>query len=359
MVRQVRGLGKLVPEEVRWIPAATEGRVERILVKPGTAVTPDSVLLELSNPELENLAKDALWQLKEAEAHFTNLRNKLESQVLDQKAALATTEASAEEAQLQLEADTELWRQGLIPDLTLKVSQSRSQGLATRLELDRKRLEIAAKSTDAELAAQRARLEQLRAQAELRRDQVGQLIVRAGIEGVLQELAVEVGQRVAPRATLAKVTVPGRLKAELKIAETQSKDVQVGQRASIDTRNGTVEGKVSRVDPAVRSGSVTVDVVLTPPLPKGARPDLSVEGMIELERLDDILYVGRPAFAQEHTVVELFRLSDDGRSAVRVQVRLGRFSVNTAEILGGLAAGDQVVLSDTSTWDSLDRLRLE
>jgi len=358
MVRQVRGLGTLVPEEIRWIPAATEGRVERILIKPGSAVKPDSVLLELSNPELENTADEAEWQLKAAEADYTSLKVRLQSQLLDQKAAFATVEANARQARLQAAADEELATHGLISDLNLKLSKSRADELDTRQDLDRQRLEIAAESTQAELAAQAARLEQLRAQAALRRNQVRQLRVRAGIEGVLQQLPVEVGQRAAPGATLAKVTVPGRLKAELKIAETQAKDIQIGQPASIDTRNGIVKGQVSRIDPAVLAGTVTVDVALTGPLPKGARPDLSVEGTIELERLNEVLYVGRPAFGQEQGVVGLFRLADEGKGAVRVQVKLGRSSVNTVEILDGLEAGDQVILSDTSAWDAFDRLRL-
>ena len=358
MVRQVRGLGTLVPEEIRWIPAATEGRVERILIKPGSAVKPDSVLLELSNPELENAADDAAWQLKAAEADYTTLKVRLQSQLLDQKAAFATVQANARQAKLQAAADAELATHGLISDLALKMSQSRADELDTRQDLDRQRLEIAAESTQAELAAQAARLEQLRAQAALRRNQVRQLRVRAGIEGVLQQLPVEVGQRAAPGATLAKVTVPGRLKAELKIAETQAKDIQIGQPASIDTRNGIVKGQVSRIDPAVLAGTVTVDVALTGPLPKGARPDLSVEGTIELERLNEVLYVGRPAFGQEQGVVGLFRLADEGKGAIRVQVKLGRSSVSTVEILAGLEAGDQVILSDTSAWDAFDRLRL-
>jgi len=357
MVRQVRGLGTLVPEEIRWIPAATEGRVEQILIKPGTAVKTESVILELSNPELESAAMDAGWQLKAAEADDANLKVKLQSQLLDQKAAYATVQANAKQARLQAEADTELAKHGLISDLQMKLSTSRAEESAIRQELEEKRLEIAVESMQAELAAQEARLEQLRAQADLKRSQVRQLRVRAGIDGVLQQLPVEVGQRIAPGGTLAKVTVPGRLKAELKIAETQAKDVQIGQRASIDTRNGLAEGTVSRVDPAVLNGTVTVDVALAGTLPKGARPDLSVEGTIELERLDDVLYVGRPAFGQEQSVVGMFKLDGDG-GAARVQVKLGRSSVNRVEILDGLNPGDQVILSDTSAWDAFDRLRL-
>jgi HlyD family secretion protein len=358
MLRQVRGLGTLVPEEIRWIPAATEGRVERILIKPGSLVTPDSVIVELSNPELENSASEADWLLKAAEADYTTLKVRLQSQLLDQKAAFATVEANARQAKLQAAADEELATHGLISDLALKLSKSRADELDTRQDLDRQRLGIAAESTEAELASQTARLEQLRAQAALRRNQVRQLRVRAGIEGVLQQLPVEVGQRLAPGATLAKVTVPGRLKAELKIAETQAKDILIGQPASIDTRNGLVKGSVSRIDPAVQAGTVTVDVALAGTLPKGARPDLSVEGTIELERLNEVLYVGRPAFGQEQGVVGLFRLTDEGKGAVRTQVKLGRSSVNTVEILEGLDAGDQVILSDTSAWDAFDRLRL-
>jgi HlyD family secretion protein len=358
MLRQVRGLGTLVPEEIRWIPAATEGRVERILIKPGSLVKVDSVIVELSNPELENTANEAEWQQKAAEADYTTLKVRLQSQLLDQKAAFATVEANARQAKLQAAADEELATHGLISDLALKLSKSRADELDTRQDLDRQRLEIAAESTQAELASQTARLEQLRAQAALRHNQVRQLRVRAGIEGVLQQLPVEVGQRIAPGATLAKVTVPGRLKAELKIAETQAKDILIGQPAAIDTRNGVVKGSVSRIDPAVQGGTVTVDVALTGTLPKGARPDLSVEGTIELERLNEVLYVGRPAFGQEQGVVGLFRLADEGKSAVRIQVKLGRSSVNTVEILEGLDAGDQVILSDTSAWDAFDRLRL-
>jgi len=358
MLRQVRGLGTLVPEEIRWIPAATEGRVERILIKPGSPVTADSVIVELSNPELENTASEADWLLKAAEADYTTLKVKLQSQLLDQKAAFASVEANARQAKLQAAADEELATHGLISDLALKLSKSRADELDTRQDLDHQRLEIAAESTEAELASQTARLEQLRAQAALRRNQVRQLRVRAGIEGVLQQLPVEVGQRIAPGATLAKVTVPGRLKAELKIAETQAKDIVIGQPAAIDTRNGVVKGSVSRIDPAVQGGTVTVDVALTGTLPKGARPDLSVEGTIELERLNEVLYVGRPAFGQEQGVVGLFRLTDEGKGAVRTQVKLGRSSVNTVEILEGLDAGDQVILSDTSAWDAFDRLRL-
>jgi len=358
LVRQVRGLGTLVPEEIRWIPAQSQGRVERVLVRPGTMVKRDTVLIEMSNPQLDLEALDAAWQLKAAEAEYINLKVRLESQLLDQQAAAATIRANHEQARLQAEADAELAGKGLVSAISMKMSKARFEELTTRLELEKRRLELNAEAVKTELAVQEARLEQVRALSRMKRGLVEALRVRAGIEGVLQQLPVEVGQQISPGATLAKVTVPGRLKAELRIAETQAKDIQIGQKASIDTRNGIVAGVVARVDPAVQNGTVTVDVSMTGPLPKGARPDLSVDGTIELEKLDDVLFVGRPAFGQEHAAVGLFRLEQDGQEADRVRVRLGRASVNTVEILEGLQEGDQVILSDTSAWDAFDHLRL-
>jgi HlyD family secretion protein len=358
LLRQVRGLGTLVPEEIKWIPAQTEGRVERILVRPGAPVEPGTVLLELSNPELDLQALDADWQLKAGEAEYINLKVRLESQLLDQQAQAATVRATFHQARLQADADEELGSKGLVSDITRKISQSRAEELASRLEIEQKRLEINAESIKTQMAVQEARLEQLRGLARLRRNQVAALRVRPGIAGVLQQLPVEVGQRIAPGAILAKVTVPGRLKAELRIAETQARDIQIGQKAAIDTRNGVVEGTVSRIDPAVQNGTVTVDVAIGGPLPKGARPDLTVDGTIELEKLDDVLYVGRPASASEQSVVGLFRLMASGGEASRVQVRLGRASVSAVEIVEGLEEGDQVILSDVSRWDAFDRLRL-
>jgi HlyD family secretion protein len=357
MLRQVRGLGTLVPEEIRWIPALSEGRVERILVQPGTPVKRDTVLLELSNPQIDLDALDTAWQLKAAEAETINLKVQLESQRLDQAAASATIEANQKQARLQADADEELAKQGLVSTLNLKISQSRADELTIRLEIEKRRLEINSEAVQAQLAVQEARLEQLRALAALKRRQVEGLRVRAGIDGVLQQLPVQVGQQIAPGATLAKVTVPGRLKAELRIAETQAKDILIDQKAAIDTRNGIVPGRVMRIDPAVENGTVKVDVALEGPLPKGARPDLSVDGTIELERLADVLQVGRPAFGQEQSTVGLFRLNGTGEAA-RVQVKLGRSSVNLVEIVDGLKEGDQVVLSDTSAWDAFDRIRL-
>lgn len=357
-LRQVRGSGTLVPEEVNWIPAVSEGRVDRILIHPGTQVTADSVILELSNPELTLAAQDALLNLKAAEAESTDLRVRLESQLLTQRAAAMQVEAEHHQARLQAEADTELGKSGLVSGLAVKLSNVRADELANRAEIEKKRLEIIEESNRAQIAVQRSRVDQIHALADLRRSQLEALRVRAGRDGVLQQLPLEVGQRVTPGTVLAKVAEPGRLKAELRIAETQAKDILIGQPATIDTRNGVVAGRVSRIDPAVQNGTVTVDVQMVGALPKGARPDLSVDGAIELENLADVLFVGRPAFGQEHSVVGLFKLDEDGQGAARVQVHMGRSSVNAIEIVVGLKVGDQVILSDTSAWDAFDRIRL-
>jgi HlyD family secretion protein len=301
---------------------------------------------------------DAEFQLRAAEASYEDLRVRLESQLLNQRAVAASVQAEFSQARLQAEADQELHDQGLIGDLTLKLSQVRSDELATRHELEQQRLEIASESVDAQLAAEKARVAQMRALYRLRRDQVDALKVRAGIDGVLQQMPVEVGQEVTPGTILAKAAQPEKLKAELRIAETQAKDIEVGQVASIDTRNGVIEGEVIRVDPAVQEGTVTVDVALIGELPKGARPDLSVDGTIEIERLEDVLYVGRPAYGQAESTIGLFKLLEDGETCTRTRVRLGKSSVNTIEILDGLLEGEQVILSDTSAWDAYDRIRL-
>jgi HlyD family secretion protein len=344
--------------EIRWIAARTNGRVERVLTLPGVIVEADTVLIEMSNPELEQSALDAEYQLRAAEASYEDLRVQLESQLLNQRAMAASVQAEFSQAKLQAEADQDLHNQGLIGDLTLKLSQVRAEELATRHELEQERLEIASDSVDAQLLAEKARVEQVRALYTLRKNQVDALKVRAGINGVLQQMPMEVGQEVTPGTTLAKVAQPEKLKAELRIAETQAKDIEVGQKASIDTRNGVIEGEVMRVDPAVLEGTVTVDVALIGELPKGARPDLSVDGTIEIERLENVLYVGRPAYGQANSTIGLFKLLEDGETAVRVQVRLGKSSVNTIELREGLFEGDQVILSDTSAWDAYDRIRL-
>ncbi|MEE9265060.1 MAG: HlyD family efflux transporter periplasmic adaptor subunit [Vicinamibacteria bacterium] len=357
MLRQVRGPGTLVPEEIRWISARTDGRIERRAL-PGIRVEADTIVLEMSNPELEQAAMDAKFQLLAAEAEFVDLKVQLQSQFLNQRAEAASVQAEYNQARLQAEADEKLREEGLIGDLIVQMSRVRAKELAIRHELEQKRLEIASESVEAQLAARRARVEQFRALAELRHEQVRALKVRAGIDGVLQQVPVEEGQQVTPGTILAKVARPDKLKAELRIAETQAKDIEVGQKATIDTRNGLIEGKVIRVDPAVQEGTVQVDVALIGPLPKGARPDLSVDGTVELERLEDILYVGRPAYGQAESTIGLFRILEDGKTAVRVQVQLGRSSVSTIEIVQGLNENDQVILSDTSAWDSYDRIRL-
>jgi HlyD family secretion protein len=357
LVVNVRGLGTLVPEEIRWIPAVTEGRVERIVLHPGTEVTPESVILELTNPEVEQLALDAESLLREAEAQYVETKVNLERGHLDQQATAARIQSEYHQAKLRAETDAQLAKQGLIADLTLQLSKLAADELAQRNAIEKERLTKNAEAVQAQLSVQRARVEQRRTMARLRREQVRQLQVRSGLAGVLQQVPVEVGQRVTPGTNLARVAQPDHLKAVIRVAETQIRDVQLGQPASIDTRNGIVEGKVSRIDPAAQNGTVTVDVALTGKLPRGARPDLTVDGTIETARLADVLYVSRPAQGQPDTLITLFKVQEDG-GAVRTRVRLGRASVNTIEIVEGLVVGDQVVLSDTSQWDAFDRIRL-
>jgi len=358
MLRQVRGLGSLVPEEVRWVPAPADGRVERILVQPGTTVAADTVIMELSNPDLELAALDAETQARAAEAQYAETVAQLQSVQLEREAGAARVQAEYEQARLRADTDAELAKQGLVADLTLKLSQVTARELANRHSLELRRLEAGATAARAQLAAQRALVEQRRAEARLRRSQARSLAVSPGLGGVLQQVAVEVGQRIAAGAVLAKVAEPTRLKAVLRVAETQAKDVQIGQPVSVDTRNGLVPGRVARVDPAVQNGTVTVDVTLTGPLPSGARPDLTVDGTIELERLADVVYMGRAAQAQPEAAMTIFRVDPDGSAATRVKVRLGRASVSTIEVREGLTPGDQVLLSDTSAWDSVDHVRL-
>ena len=358
MVRQVRGTGTLVPEAIRWIPATTEGTVERIVIRPGADVRPDTVILELRNPELEQTALEAELQLAAAEARYRSREVELESQMLTQRAALATVESELTQATLQLEADQQLADKGLVSQLVLKQSQARAQELEIRYGLEQERLQIEAASVEAQLAVEQADVDSVRTLWQLRQDQVADLKVRAGIHGVLQQVPLDEGQRVTTGTNLARVGDPSVLKAELRIAETQAKDIQIGQAAAIDTRNGIIPGHVVRIDPAVENGTVTVDVTLDGDLPRGARPDLTVDGTIELERLDDVIFVGRPVFGQEESVISLFRLDADSDEARRVTVGLGRASVNTIEVLEGLQPGDRVVLSDMSAWDAFDRVRL-
>jgi HlyD family secretion protein len=358
MLRQVRGPGTLVPREIRWIAAQTDGRVERIVVRPGAVVDPDTVLLELSNPDLMQQTEEARFALEAAKADFTETELNLRSQQLDQRASHAMARAEYESARLQAEAEKLLAEEGIVSTLQYRRSELLAEQLKVRLEIETDRLEQFAVSVEARLAAQSARLEQVRNAYQRRLEQVDSLNVKAGIAGVLQQVPVEEGQRVTLGANIARVARPEELMAELRIAETQARDVQIGQRVDVDTRNGIVEGRVVRIDPAVQAGTVRVDVDLVGALPRGARPDLSVDGTIELERLEHVVYTGRPAYGQPNSTVSLFKLSEDGRTAVRTPVQLGRSSVNAIEILQGLAPGEQVILSDTSTWDNHDRIRL-
>ncbi len=358
MVRDVRGLGTLVPEDIRWITALTDARIERRVLLPGTVVKPYSVILELSNPELLTLAQDADSQARAADARYTELKVRLQSQLLDQKAVAARIAAESRQARLRADADAELHKNGLIADITLKLSQSAADELEHREKMEEQRLAIAGEAIEAQLKVQQADVEQRRAQAALRRSQVDALHLRAGIDGVLQQVPVEVGQRVSAGTNLARVARPEKLKAEIRIPETLARDVVPGQKAVVDTRNGFIEGRVIRVDPAVQNGTVTVDIGLVGELPRGARPDLTVDGTIELERLSDALHVGRPAMGQPQSTVGLFRVVKGTTEALRVRVKLGSASVSTIQILEGLDVGDEVILSDTSAWDSADRIRL-
>ncbi len=360
MLRQVRGLGTLVPvdEARRWIPAATQGRVERIVLRPGAIVTPDTVILELSDPDAQQLLDDAEQQYLAAEADLASLEARLQTERLTQRSTAATVEADFQQARLEKEVNEDLARDGLVSALVLKQSTVRAESLATRNALEQDRVKVADDNIRAQLKAQQARIDQLRSLLELRRRRVDELRVRAGMNGVLEQVPVEVGQQVATGTNLARVADPNRLKAELRIAETQARDLTIGQVAQVDTRNGFIPGKVVRIDPSAVNGTVTVDVELEGDLPRGARPDLSVDGTVELDRLENVLYVGRPAFGQEQSTVGLFKLDPATGEASRLQVQLGRSSVNTIEVVGGLAEGDQVVLSDMSAWDQFDRIRL-
>jgi HlyD family secretion protein len=358
MVRDVRGNGTLVPEVTRWVPAPADGRVEKILLKAGVEVDPSTVIAELSNPQLEQTASDTDLQVKAAQADQETLKVKLESDTMTQKAAIATINAQYSQAKLQLDADEVLAKQGLVADLTLKISRVNVQDLANRLKVEQERLAVNSKSTKAQLNAAASRLDQLRALATLRRQQVDELKVRAGSSGVLQQVLVTEGQQVTPGTNLARVADPASLKAVLRVAETQISGVRIGQPVIVDTRNGLIQGTVSRIDPAAREGTFEIDASLIGPLPPSARPDLSVDGTIELERLKDVLKVGRPAFGQAQQTIGMFVLSPDGTEAERRSVKLGRNSVSQIEILEGLKEGDRVIISDTTALDSYNRIRI-
>lgn len=358
LLREVRGPGTLVPKEIRWIAAETSARVERIVVKPGAAVQPDTIILELSNPELEDQLRAAQTAVTAAESDLAAKRTDLKSRLLDEQSALAAANAEYASSRMQAEAEKPLAEKGIIPGVQYRRTLITLEQLKSRVDIEQQRVAEFQRNIAAQLAAEQARLDQLVNTRELRRRQADALHVRAGIAGVLQRVPLEEGQQVAAGTNLARVARPGELMAELRIAETQAKDITLGQPVKVDTRNGVVDGKVLRVDPAVQNGSVQVDVELTGTLPPGARPDLSVDGTVEIERLPDVLYVGRPAFGQPDSEVRLFRVGADGVAA-RVPVRLGKSSVNQIEVQNGLAVGDRVVLSDTSAYDQYDRIRLK
>jgi HlyD family secretion protein len=358
MLRQVRGSGTLVPEDIRWVNTQSSGRVDRIILRPGAQVTPDTVILELTNPQLEQLVRDAELSYRSAQAAFTNRKAELQSALLSQEANTAQIETSYSQAALDLEANETLYKEGLISELTLKGKRGLEADLKNRLNVEKRRLEITREGMNSQLAPQEADVNQRRAAWELRQRELGDLKVKAGMSGILQQVPVERGQQVGPGTNLARVANPTNLKAELRIAETQTKDIRIGQYAEVDTRNGKVKGHVSRIDPASTGGTVGVDVIMDGPLPAGSRPDLSVDGEIQLEKLDNIIYVGRPAFGQENSTVTIFKVSANGE-AHATKVKLGRASVNTIEVLEGLQPGDQVILSDMSQFDAFDRVQLK
>ena len=358
MLRLVRGSGTLVPEEIRWIPARTSGRVERILLRPGATVAPGTVILELSNPELQQQVKEAELAFQSAQASFQNRKTELESSLLSQQASVAGVKSQHEDAVLRLQADEKLFKDGLISEIQYKQAVSREAELRNRLKIEEQRFSMAQSGVKSQLAPQESQVDQARATYGLRVQQLDDLRVKAAMDGVLQLVPVEVGAQVGPGTNLARVANPTKLKAEVRIAETQTKDIRIGQQAEVDTRNGIIKGRVSRIDPSAVGGTVGVDITLEEALPDGARPDLSVDGTITLEKLDKVIYVGRPAFGQEHSTVQLFKLDGTTGEAHRVQVKLGRSSVNQIEILEGLRPGDQVILSDMSAQDAYDRIRL-
>ena len=358
MVRDVKGNGTLVPQVTRWIPAPADGRVEKILAQVGVEVAAGTVIVELSNPQMEQQAVDAEFQVRTAEADAENLKTRLESDGMTQQSQIASINAEYSQAKLQLDSEESLAKQGLVAELPLKVSRVHVQDLANRLRVEQQRLAVSAKSNKAQLNAQQSRVEQLRALAKLKKDQVDALKVRAGTSGVLQQVSVQEGQQVTPGVNIARIADPASLKAELKVAETQINDVKEGQDAIVDTRNGLIHGRVSRIDPAAREGTFTVDITFSEALPQSARPDLSVDGTIELERLRNVLYVDRPAFGQAQQTIGMFKLTPDGQEAARTQVRLGRTSVSTVEVIDGLREGDQVIISDTTSMDNYNRIRV-
>jgi HlyD family secretion protein len=358
MIIDVRGIGTLVPEDIAWIPALTDSHVDKIVLRPGAIVKADSVIIELSDPVLQRETLDAEYQLKAAQADLESLRVTINSELLNQRSTTASVRSDYEQAKIQHEVDAKLHAEGIGADVTEQLSRVKEEQLAVRLKLEEDRTKNAEDSAGARIQAQQSKVDQQRALYDLKKSELDALHVRAGIDGVLQLVPVEVGQHVKPGDNLARVANPKRLKAEIKIPETQAKDITIGQPATVDTRNGIVKGLVSRIDPSVQNGTVTVDVQFSDPLPNGARPDLSVDGTIELDNLKDVLYVGRPVHGQADSTIGLFKLVDDGSEAVRVNVKIGKVSVNSVQVLDGLKVGDKVILSDMSPMDAFDRIRL-
>jgi HlyD family secretion protein len=366
MLRQIHGTGSLVPQDVVWISAQTDGRIEKIFVEAGSPMTTGAPIMQLSNPTLSATMTGALYDLKQAEADYEDLQVTLQSTRFDKQASAAQVVFDYQQAKIKAERDKQLADQGLIPSMDYKLSLAQARDLETRSQIEDKRVGIIERSSETQLASQRVKIEQLKAMYELKKQQVDELSVRADVAGILQQLGsgapgvpvLEVGQNVVAGSILAKIAQQDRLKAQLKVTETEAKDISLGQTASIDTRNGIIPGKVIRIDPGAVNGTVLVDVALIGPLPQGARPDLSVDGMIDIEHLGEVLSIGRPAAGQPNSTVTLFKLDPDGRTATRTTVKLGRASVNSIEVLGGLNAGDKVILSDMSALDSHERIRL-
>jgi HlyD family secretion protein len=359
MVREVHGLGTLVPEDIHWIPAQTVSKVDRIVIRPGHIVHPDTIILEMSNPELQRDVLDAEYALRAAEANYANLKVQVDSDLMNQKSTEAAVRSDYAQTKLQHAVDEKLFKEGIGAEVTAQLSAVKEQQLEIRLQLETERTAMSVETAKSRLAASQAAVEQQKVLYQLRRNQIEALHVRAGINGVLQLVPVEEGQNVAIGTNLARVADPNKLKAEIKIAETQAKDIREMQKATVDTRNGVVNGHVTRMDPSVVNGTVTVDVSFDEPLPNGARADLSVDGTIELEKLKDVLYVGRPVHGQPDSTISLFKITPDGSEANRVNVKLGRSSVTTIEVVSGLQVGDKVILSDMSQWDNVDRVRLK
>jgi HlyD family secretion protein len=369
IVLDVHGLGTLVPEDTMLITATTEGRIDRILIRPGTQVRADSVVMILSSPELETQLMSAEYQWKAAQADYDNLKVTLEKQLLDMQSMEAQVSSDYATAKLQADRDANLAKNNLMPAIDAQISEVKAKELASRLEIEKKRLATYATGETAQLASQKVKVDQFKAEYDLKKSQTDQLKVKAGFDGMLQALPatmtpVEEGQKVQAGTALGKVAQPTHLKAELKIAETSVKDIAIGQPAVIDTRlagsgwDGIVHGQVSRIDPSILNGTVTVDVALKGPLPNALRPDLSVDGTITYAKLDDVVYVGRPVFGQQDASVRLFKVEPDGKYANAVKVTFGRSSVNNIEIKEGLKVGDKVILSDMSAYDSYDRIKL-